>query len=221
MARRGRKTYRRKSRKASRSRRARKMSGGGAGIGGYSIGGPITPGAPIGNTAEVKPMESCLAVQRFGTIATPTTGLGLPGLSGGSRRSRRASRRTQRGGRYSFDLSASSEFGGTPWGSGIPQVQRIACEGSTPNPLNPGPHTPSTAPPLRGGGGLGIDKLAYYAPTAGYSNTPSSWVGSTGAPSLLQTPYEARAWNQACLKTGGGRKRRRAAATKRHRRRRA
>lgn len=220
MARRGRKTHR-KSRRGRRGQR-----GGGAGIGGYSIGGPITPGAPIGNTAEVKPMESCLAVQRFGTIAPPTSGLGLPGLSGGARRRRgrggrrgATRRRTQRGGRYSFDLSSSATFGGTPWGSGIPQVQRIPCEGSTPNPLNPGPHTPSTAPPMRGGAGLGVDKLAYYAPTAGYSNTPSPWVGSTGAPALLQTPYNAGEYNKACLATaGGGRRKRRGAATKRRRR---
>jgi hypothetical protein len=31
-------------------------------------------------------------------------------------------------------------------------------------------------------------------------------VGSTGAPSLLQTPYDARSYNPACLKTGGGRR---------------
>jgi hypothetical protein len=52
----------------------------------------------------------------------------------------------------------------------------------------------------------GVDSPFYYAPTAGYSNTPSSWVGGTGAPVMVQTPYEARAYNPACLKTGGGRR---------------
>jgi hypothetical protein len=52
----------------------------------YAFGGPITPGAPIGNTAEVLPMSSCMATQRFGEISYPTTGLGLPGMSGGKRR---------------------------------------------------------------------------------------------------------------------------------------
>ncbi len=126
---------------------------------------------------------------------------GLPGLSGGRRR-------RQSGGRYGFDLSAQVTPSGGPALGGIPNVQRIACEGSTPNPLNPGPHTPSTQPPVQGGGaqlgGIGSANLAYYAPTAGYGNTASSWVSSVGAPVQIQVPYEARAWNPACLKTGGG-----------------
>lgn len=139
------------------------------------------------------------------------------GLKGGATRRARA----QSGGRYSVDV------GGAVLGTNVfAPVNRIACEGSTPNPLNPGPHTPSTQPPLLRGGGKrsggkrsdmrrrqsggvgGIDSAAYYAPTAGYTNEPSKWVSSTGTPSLLQTPYDARAMNPACLKTGGGRKRR-------------
>jgi hypothetical protein len=126
-----------------------------------------------------------------------------------------------KGGRYGFDLANPVPGAAAPWAGGIPPVQRIACEGSTPNPLNPGPHTPSTAPPapsgtsfLKGGrrrrrqygGGLGTDNLAYYAPTAGYDNQPSRWVDSVGAPVLLQKPYDAQAWNPACVKTGGKRK---------------
>jgi hypothetical protein len=51
------------------------------------------------------------------------------------------------------------------------------------------------------GGGLGTDSAAYYAPTAGFDNKPSSWLNSVGAPVQLQIPYEAKAWNPACLKT--------------------
>jgi hypothetical protein len=51
------------------------------------------------------------------------------------------------------------------------------------------------------GGGLGTDSAAYYAPTAGFDNKPSSWLNSVGAPVQLQIPYEARSWNPACLKT--------------------
>ena len=51
------------------------------------------------------------------------------------------------------------------------------------------------------GGGLGTDSAAYYAPTAGYDNKPSSWLNSVGAPVQLQIPYEARSWNPACLTT--------------------
>ena len=57
-----------------------------------------------------------------------------------------------------------------------------------------------------GANNLGGDNLAYYAPTAGYDNKPSTWLDSVGAPVQLQIPYEARSWNPACLKTGGKRK---------------
>lgn len=60
-----------------------------------------------------------------------------------------------------------------------------------------------------GANGLGVDNLAYYAPTAGYDNKPSTWLDSVGAPVQLQIPYEARSWNPACLKTGGKRSRKR------------
>jgi hypothetical protein len=198
-----------KGRRGTRSTRRRKASrqeGGGLGQI-YSFGAPIVPG--LGNSAEVIPSSSCLAAARPGMIAPPTTGLGLPGLSGGARRRRGTKRRSQRGGRYSFDLAGSAAFGGTPWGSGIPQVVRIPCEGSVPNPLNP---------PLQRGGVGGVDSARYIAPTAGYTNTASTWVGSTGAPSLLQTPYEARTMNPACLKTGGGRRKapRRKATRRKH-----
>jgi hypothetical protein len=204
--------------RSGKSRKLRRaMRGGGLGQS-YSFGAPIVAG--LGNSAEVIPMSSCLAASRPGMVSTPTTGLGLPGLSGGARRRRRAAgtrrgRRAQRGGRYSFDLSAPVA-GGTPWGTGIPPVMRIPCEGATHNPLN-------TGAPMRGGaaGGLGASSLAYVAPTAGYGNTPSGWVASTGAPVLIQTPYDARTMNQACLKTGGGKRRRSSRSSRKtHRRRR-
>jgi hypothetical protein len=72
----------------------------------------------------------------------------------------------------------------------------IPCESARPNPLN-----------VQLGGVGGVDSAFYAAPTAGYTNTPSTWVGTTGAPSMLQTPYDARTINPACLKTGGGRRR--------------
>jgi hypothetical protein len=163
----------------------------------YSFGGPITPGAPIGNTAEVIPQSSCLATTRFGEVSFPTTGLGLPGMSGGARRKKRGTRgKKQRGGRYSFDLSAPLNPSAGPGFGGIPQVMRIPCEAAVSNPLNP----------VQLGGVGGVDSAFYAAPTAGYGNTPSSWVGSTGAPSMLQTPYEARTTPPVCFKTGGGKK---------------
>lgn len=216
-------------RKSQRRRQSRRQGGGGLGNS-YTFGAPIVPG--LGNSAEVVPFSSCLATPRPGEVSLPSSGLGLPGLSGGGKRRRGAKRRdgkkgvtlkdyqkffasyrakrrgTQRGGRYSFDLSYQPTPA-APWAGGIPNVVRIPCEGSTPNPLNPGPHTPSTQPPIQSGGVGGVDSAFYAAPTAGYTNQPSTWVGSTGAPSLLQIPYEARTLNPACLKTGGGKSKRR------------
>lgn len=177
----------------------RKHRGGGLGQI-YSIGGPLTPGAPIGNTGVVIPQSSCLATPRFGEISPPTTGLGLPGLSGGGRGKRKGATRgkkyRQRGGRYGFDLGAPLNPSAGPGFGGIPQVMRIPCEAAVSNPLNP----------VQMGGVGGVDSAFYAARTAGYTNTPSTWVGSTGSPSLLQTPVDARVTPPVCLKTGGGRK---------------
>jgi hypothetical protein len=201
--------------KKNNLRRTRKQNGGGWAFTGATIDG-------VNNYGQVNtPIGDCRAVSPPGFISPPYPQKGLPGLSGGGKRKRR----TMKGGRYGFDLANPVPGAAAPWAGGIPPVQRIACEGSTPNPLNPGPHTPSTAPPApsgnsfltfplsggrrkrrQGGGGLGTDNLAYYAPTAGYDNQASRWVDSVGAPVLLQKPYDAQAWNPACVKTGGKRK---------------
>jgi hypothetical protein len=186
-------------RKMNRTRRYR---GGGLGNG-YTFGAPIVSNLDAGQT--VVPQSSCMAEVRPGYISNPGTASGLPGMGGGGKRSKRTKR--QRGGRYGFDLSASANFGGTPWGSGIPQVMSIPCESARANPLNA----------VQMGGVGGVDSAFYSAPTAGYTNTPSTWVGTTGAPSLLQTPYDARTLNPACLKTGGARRSRRRSRGKKSR----
>ena len=223
------------------SRRSRKQSGGATPY--YSFGSAVAPGAPYAAKVEVHDSPN---VARPGFLASANAGTGgLPGFTGGGRRrgkrggfnffkfARNSTRRVakmgrnlvsrgsktlkrflpkQRGGRYTVDV------GGAVLGTNVfAPVNRIACEGSTPNPLNPGPHTPSTQPPILRGGGKrstrkqkggvwGVDSAAYYAQTAGYGNTPSTWVSSTGTPSMLQTPYAAGAMNPACLKTGGGKR---------------
>jgi hypothetical protein len=197
----------RKARKGNR--RTRRQRAGGLGQT-YSFGAPIVPG--LGNAAEVIPHSSCMAAARPGMVVPPTTGLGLPGMSmrgGARRRSKRSTRRrrSQRGGAYTTTFEPLT--GAAPWAGAGPQVERLACTPNYINPLNAGPHTPITQPPVVQRGGVGrVDSAFYAAPTAGYTNVPSTWVGSTGAPSLLQTPYEARTMNQACLKTGGGRRKR-------------
>ena len=192
------------------TRRNRKTSGGGWGFTGASS----VPGQ-VNNPLVYSGIGDCRATQPSGYV-TLGKAVGLPGMSGGgagvsacSRRNSRRNRRNrkQNGGRYGFNMDdmASVVPNGSAWWAGTyPPVQRLACEGSTPNPMNPGPHTPSTQPPLQKGGALSLggDNLAYYAPTAGYSNDPSTWKDSVGAPVQIQTPFNARSMNPACLTTG-------------------
>ena len=50
------------------------------------------------------------------------------------------------------------------------------------------------------------DSMRYYAPTAGYRNDFTTFQAPSAVPGLtIQTPYDARAFNQACIKTGGSR----------------
>ena len=51
------------------------------------------------------------------------------------------------------------------------------------------------------------DSMRYYAPTAGYRNDFMTFRAPSPVPGLtIQTPYDAKAFNQACIKTGGSRK---------------
>lgn len=51
------------------------------------------------------------------------------------------------------------------------------------------------------------DSMRYYAPTAGYRNDFMTFRAPSPVPGLtIQTPYDAKAFNQACIKTGGARK---------------
>jgi hypothetical protein len=181
-------------RKMHKRRGTKKFRGGGLGQSYTFNPTALVPGADTG--LSFKPESSCMASVRPGTIVGDVGGAGgLPGMGGGGRR-RRGTRRRQRGGRYSFDLGPASLIGaGPPWGAGIPQVMSIPCESARHNPLN-----------LQAGGVGGVDSAFYVAPTAGYTNNPSTWLASTGAPVQIQTPYAAGAMNPACLKTGGGRR---------------
>ena len=49
-----------------------------------------------------------------------------------------------------------------------------------------------------------VDAMRYYAPTAGYSHKMETYPAPSPVPGLmLNTPYDAKAFNQACIKTGG------------------
>ena len=191
----------------------------------YGFGSAVSAGAPY--ASEVVAKEACVAAARPGTLVGYSAGTGgLPGFAGGSRRikaNKRGKRsgkfflqgflnstrkfffgkgKKQRGGRYTVDVGATT---GGP--NPIVPVVRIQPEGGLVNTAPPGA-APNPAVFQKGGVG-GVASPVYYAPTAGYGNTASTWVSSTGTPSLLQTPYEARALNPACLKTAGGGRRRR------------
>lgn len=148
----------------------------------------------------------------------------------------------QKGGRYGFfpemgPLNPVSGIGTSPAPFG-----RIPCEVGTYNPLNPNPgniqlmSTAPLSPPFvsgkLAGGGLPAgtsyaassanfptvqvgqaDSMRYYAPTAGYRNDFMTFKAPNAVPGLtIQTPYDAKAFNQACIKTGGSRKNRRGGA---------
>lgn len=113
---------------------------------------------------------------------------------------------------------------------------RLPCETGTTDKLNLNPNgiqTMSTAPPytpgwshyIKGGkrktrktGGAqlspapltvtvgAVDAMRYNAPTAGYSNWPLAPQVPNNPGILMQTPYDAKAFNMACLKTGGGKR---------------
>lgn len=99
----------------------------------------------------------------------------------------------QSGGRYTFNLEAGDM-------QGFAQVDKIPCEPNWKNPLNP----------QSGGGSGGLanasDMGVYEAPTARYTQSPSQWTDSVGAPVLLNVPLDAKMWSRACTQTGGKRK---------------
>ena len=101
---------------------------------------------------------------------------GLPGMKGGA---------------YTNNLFA-------PTIAGLPQIDKIAC---TPNYVNPLNHQ-------KGGVGLlgASDMGVYEAPTARYTQSPSQWTNSVGAPLLLNQPMYARLISKACVQTAGKRR---------------
>jgi hypothetical protein len=125
-----------------KSRCKRNQGGGGLGGGwGFTpstqdqiISNPIVA-TPIGNCREVAPS------MRPGFLVGGVTPRGLPGMSGGrrykgkgSRKSKKSKRGTrkynQAGGRYGFDATDASLYGGTPSTSGYAPVSSIPCEAS-------------------------------------------------------------------------------------------
>lgn len=193
-------------RRTTRKRSTRKQRGGG-----YSFGQAVAPEAPYAQEVIGGPrlIPDCLQATRPG-LAGPISGSGgLPGFAGGA----------MKGGRYTVDVGQGpvNGIGAAGPSGGLAVISRIGCEGGLYNTAPPGALPNPSVLKTQNGGVGGVDSASYIAPTAGYSNKASDWVGSTGSPSLLQTPYDARAMNPACLKTGGRRKVRKSRKTKKSR----
>ena len=202
---------------------------------GGSISRPDTvmsmPGVPV----QGQPLMDKMPIAELSKSADAAN-LAAPQPQKGGKRNRKV------GGRYGFfpgmgPLNPVNGVGTTPGPFG-----RIPCETGTFNPLNPNPGdiqrmstAPLTPPFVTGrlaGGGLpagtsfaasaanfptvqvgNVDSMRYYAPTAGYRNDFMTFQAPSAVPGLtIQTPYDAKAFNQACIKTGGSRKNRKGGA---------
>ena len=189
-----RKSHRRNTRKrGGRSTGRRRMCGRGWTNGPDFVQG--APGAMLRN-AYAGPGKDCPVIaERHGTISNHT------------------SKGILSGGRYGIDLSAGILNPQTGVGSTPGPSMRIPCERGYQNPLNPTPES------MVGGVSVGAaDSMRYYAPTAGYSNSPMAPSVSTNPGILMQVPYPARAFNKACLTTGGRRRNSRRRGCSRRRR---
>jgi len=96
----------------------------------------------------------------------------------------------QKGGRYESNPGALLNGSAIGMNSYSP-VHQIGCERGTTNSLN-----------MRGGA---ADSMRVYAPVAGYGHGFETYPGTSAVGGLMMNmPYDARAANPACSKTGGG-----------------
>lgn len=191
------------------------LVGGGLGSS-YMNGEMLARGYPANES-----YSSCGAVSRAGMLTSAEISEmkgGLPGLAGGSRRVRKgkgkASRKSQRrrstrrmhGGRYGMSMDGAEFAALGPRGGMMATAERLGCETGAGGPY-PSP-TPSTAPAVAMRGGAQLSPTPFLQEqTAGYSQSPSSFLDSVGAPILLNNPVGGRMGVPACAQTGGRRKR--------------
>ena len=180
--------------------------------------------APAATAATTAPPATATAPAATAPAATaPAATTGVPPAAA-----------SQKGGRYGF----VPEHLNPQNGQGLGIFGRIPCETGSLNPLNLNPNgvqsltTASPIPPYmsfkggkrsqrnrrkRGGNApfpevhVGQpDSMRYYAPTAGYTHKFETFPAGGALPGLLlNTPYEARSFNQACIKGGTRRRGRR------------
>jgi hypothetical protein len=146
-------------------------------------------------------------------VSVPVGAPGVPPHTGGSpSTSITPTAVKQAGGRYEFTAGAVLDpVSGIGMSSYAP-INSIACERGTSNSMNPNPAgiQQLTTAVQRGGSvptvAVGAaDSMRVYAPTAGYGHQFETLPASSAVGGLmLNTPYDARAFNAACTKTGGG-----------------
>lgn len=141
---------------------------------------------------------------------------GLPGFRGGSRRRKR---RRSKGGRY--EVNPGAFLGDNAIGASSPSyVSSVPCEASR-SSMHGGKRKARRRTYRRTRGGMQLNpaaygsgsvqvgassSAAYYAANAGYANDFTTLRNGASPGFTIQTPYEAGAFNQACLKTGGSRR---------------
>ena len=189
-----------------------RMSGGNLGQG-FRLGAEmLTRGYAVN-----EPYNTCGAMSRPGqlsTDATSTMGKGLPGLIGGGRKasrciprkSRKANRkgRKMRGGRYEAVLQGAEFEALGPRGGMMATAGTLPCERGAGAYVSP---TESTLPARQAGGAAQLAPAPFLEEkTAGYTQEPSKWLDSVGAPIELRTPVGGQLPAAACKTTGGGKR---------------
>ena len=121
-----------------------------------------------------------------------------------------------KGGRYGNTFASMQPLSPNGVGSSsFAPVTHLPCERGTTNSLNSNPGNIQSLTTLKGGAQLSsanfptvavgaADSMRYYAPTAGYGHQFQEFPAPSAVGGLmLNTPYDARAFNQGCIKTGG------------------
>lgn len=191
------------------SRRTRKHKNKRKSGGGWSEGSMIIPGQleHVKYTGEGTDCPG--AVTRPGYLDMGLSHKGMPGLSGGRRRRQRrrnyklSQKRLFKGGRYGFsfaDAAPLNNYNDVGMASGA--FSKVPCEMSRSMMGGSQAYSPS---PVSFGSGQTVavgqaGSAMYAAPNAGYRND------FTADGMMIQAPYDAGSFNQACLKTSGGKR---------------
>ena len=190
-------TYRknRNRNRKNKNRRNKKQSGGGGGSG-WTMGGPLLPGAGTSDTVNQK-YDACMSAARPGQMSfSMASGLPYGGV---------ASNGVMKGGAYTMNVASNI--------GGMAQVDRDPshCNPNHVNPMNTGFIKQSGGAAVGvGGGSIAASATPILEEhTARYTTAPSQWTGSTGAPVLLNQPLNGQMWSKACTQTGGRKRRHR------------